>query len=86
MNFPIKCDDVKFVTPDKVEVLYISPSQAADRYGLSSSFVRNDLMHRPGFPNILRVGRKICIPLKAFDEFMTQFEEEPQTYQLKCNA
>ena len=86
MNYPIKFDEARFVTPDKVEILYISPNQAAARYGLSVSFIRNDLMHQPGFPNILRVGRKICIPLKAFDEFMQRFEVEQKTYQLRHNA
>ena len=58
-----------FKTPDKVEILYISPKQAAARYGISADMVRL-MIHMEGFPDIMKVGRKICIPVKAFDEFM----------------
>lgn len=58
-----------FRTPDKVEVLYISPKQAAARYGISPDMVRL-MTHMEGFPDVMKVGRKICIPMQEFDEFM----------------
>ncbi len=54
--------------------LYISTSDAAERYSLSKSTIRR-MLNEPGFPDVMRVGYRICIPLNEFDEYMKRFIE-----------
>ncbi len=54
--------------------LYISTVDAAERYSLSKSTIRR-LFEEPDFPDVLKVGHRICIPMDAFDEYMKKFIE-----------
>ena len=63
---------MKEIEKDISLVLYITPKQAAERYGISRSLIY-ELMHDKEFPQLLRIGRCWSIPLKEFDEFMKRF-------------
>lgn len=68
-----------FATPDRVEVLYISPKQAAARYSLSEDTITK-MVHMAEFPDIMRVGRRILIPLVEFDKFMERYRTSQERY------
>lgn len=58
-----------------MDKLYMSPTEAAQRYSLSKTTIY-ELLGQDDAPVTLKVGHRRLIPIKNMDEFMKTFVEE----------
>lgn len=52
-----------------MESIYMSPAEAAKRYGVGRNAIY-DIMALPDSPPTLKIGQRRCLPVAAFDEFV----------------
>ena len=53
----------------RMDPKYISPAQAAVRYGVSKDTI-SEIYKMPEAPGVLKVGQRILIPIAEFDAFL----------------
>ena len=63
----------------RVEPLYMSVAQAAERYGIGKTMMY-EIVNLPEAPPVLKVGARVTLPILAYDRFMAeQFADEGRT-------
>ena len=69
-----------------MDKLYMSPTEAAQRYSLSKTTIY-ELLGLDDAPVTLKVGHRRLIPIKNMDDFMKTFAEEQriEEYRRKNN-
>jgi len=56
----------------RVEVKYMSPAQAAARYGVCKDTIK-EIYDMPEAPGVLKVGKqRVLIPIREFDAFLAE--------------
>lgn len=55
----------------KIERIYMSPNEAAERYGLCRSNIYA-MLNLPDCPETLLVGRRRLLPIAEFDKYLKE--------------
>ena len=57
-----------------IEKIYMSPAEAAERYGLSVTGIYR-MLGLPDAPKCLKIGQRRLIPIKEFDTYIETLSE-----------
>ncbi|GEM_PF-3783111 len=60
-----------------METIYMSPADAAKRYGIGRNAIY-DIMALPDSPPTLKIGQRRCLPVADYDKYIKETFTRPK--------